>query len=79
MNMGNNGSKKTTEWSPARYIGPGSLGQDSKPFALLILNQEIMNLDLFGNLWSNSRRLAIFISSLLAALEVSNRWPVETR
>lgn len=52
-NMGNFGSKKTTEWSPAQYFDV-QRADDDKPFALLILNQEITDLGMLENLWNNS-------------------------
>lgn len=53
MIMGNFGSKKTTEWSPAQYFDV-QRADDDKPFALLILNQEITDLGMLENLWNNS-------------------------
>ncbi|KAH0612539.1 uncharacterized protein H6S33_008919 [Morchella sextelata] len=50
--MGSSPSKRSTVWDPARYIDPAR--EDDRPFALLILNQEISDLELFGNIWANS-------------------------
>lgn len=54
INMGNFGSKKSTEWSPSRYFDP-ERRDDDRPFALLILNQEITDLGLLERLWNNSK------------------------
>lgn len=58
-NMGNFGSKKTTEWSPAQYFD-AQRREDDKPFALLILNQEITDLSMLENLWNNSELAILF-------------------
>lgn len=50
--MGSSPSKPPTVWDPSRYIDPAR--EDDRPFALLILNQEITDLELFENIWANS-------------------------
>ncbi|KAH8155247.1 uncharacterized protein LAJ45_00256 [Morchella importuna] len=56
--MGSSPSKPPTVWDPARYIDPARSDDDDddddRPFALLILNQEITDLELFENIWANS-------------------------
>lgn len=69
MNMGNFGSKKTTEWSPAHYFDP-QRSEDDKPFALLILNQEITDLGMLENLWNNSESAILFETNGLNWLQI---------
>ncbi|CUS10247.1 unnamed protein product [Tuber aestivum] len=52
--MGAEQSTETTIWTPGDFLDPSG-DEDSQPFALLILNQDITNLKLFETLYKNSK------------------------
>ncbi|RPB11779.1 thiamine pyrophosphokinase [Morchella conica CCBAS932] len=68
--MGSSPSKPPTVWDPARYIDPARSDDDDddddRPFALLILNQEITDLELFENIWANIGDLDSLLPSIHA-------------